>query len=148
MQVWPVAAKIPAITPLTAASMSASGKMMFGDLPPSSRVTSAMWSAALFITAMPVAVDPVKVTLSTPGSAVSAAPVSPAPVTTLKTPGGNPASSTSLANSSVDDGVCSAGLATTVHPAARAGASLLASRNSGLFQGRMAATTPMGSRRV
>ena len=62
-----------------------------------------MWSAALFITAMPVAVDPVKVTLSTPGSAVSAAPVSPAPVTTLKTPGGNPASSTSLANSRVDE---------------------------------------------
>ena len=53
---------------------AASGKMMFGDFPPSSRVTSAMWSAALFITAMPVAVDPVKVTLSTPGSSGQRAP--------------------------------------------------------------------------
>src|ERR1700733_9156267 len=34
MQVWPVAAKMPAIAPTRALSRSASAKMMFGDLPP------------------------------------------------------------------------------------------------------------------
>ena len=85
-----------------------------GDLPPSSSVTRARWSAAPFITALPVAVPPVNATLSTPGCATSGAPASPPkPVTTLKTPGGKPASSTSAANSSVEAGACSAGLTTT-----------------------------------
>ena len=39
MQVWPVAAKMPEMTPLTALSRSASSNTMFGDLPPSSSVT-------------------------------------------------------------------------------------------------------------
>ena len=38
-QLWPVAAKIPETTPLTACSRSASSKTMLGDLPPSSSVT-------------------------------------------------------------------------------------------------------------
>src|SRR3954453_9849494 len=93
MQVWPVAAKIPATTPLAAASRSASAKIMCGDLPPSSRLTRARWSAAPFITSLPVDVAPVNATLSTPGCATSGAPASsPKPVTTLKTPGGKPAS--------------------------------------------------------
>jgi hypothetical protein len=33
---------MPATTPFAAASMSASSKTMFGDLPPNSRVTLAM----------------------------------------------------------------------------------------------------------
>ena len=36
MQACPVAAKMPATTPFTAWSMSASSNTMFGDLPPSS----------------------------------------------------------------------------------------------------------------
>src|SRR5690242_6872472 len=96
------------------------------------------------MTLMPVAEDPVNVTLSTPGCATRAAPVAPAPVTTLSTPGGSPASNASRAKANVEAGVCSAGLAMKVQPAASAGASLLANRNSGLFQGRMAATTPTG----
>src|SRR6266699_438094 len=88
---------------------------MLGDLPPSSRLTRARWSAASFITRMPVAVDPVNATLPTPGWRTSGPPVpEPKPVTTLKTPGGNPASAKSLANSSVDAGVCSEGLTTKV----------------------------------
>ena len=39
MQVWPVAAKMPEMTPFTAFSSSASANTMFGDLPPSSRLT-------------------------------------------------------------------------------------------------------------
>ena len=48
---------------------------------------------------LPTAVDPVKATLSTPGCSTRAAPVCPAPVTMLSTPGGSPASAASSANS-------------------------------------------------
>ncbi len=44
--VWPPAEKIPAMAPATASSTSASSKMMFGDLPPSSRVTGTRVFAA------------------------------------------------------------------------------------------------------
>ena len=71
--------------------------------------------------------------------------VGPKPVTTLKTPGGKPASSKSLANSSVEAGVCSAVLTTKVQPAARAGASFKVSSKSGEFHGVIAPTTPIGS---
>jgi hypothetical protein len=40
---------------------------------------------------------------------------------------------------------CSDGLSTMVLPAARAGASLIAVRYSGLFHGMIPATTPIGS---
>jgi hypothetical protein len=59
MQVWPVAAKMPATTPLAAASRSASSKTMLGDLPRSSKDTRARLSAASFMTLMPVSVEPV-----------------------------------------------------------------------------------------
>jgi hypothetical protein len=39
MQVWPVAAKMPETTPLTASSSTASANTMLADLPPSSSVT-------------------------------------------------------------------------------------------------------------
>jgi len=45
-------------------------------------------------------------------------------------------------------GVSSAGLCTTVLPAARAAAILLLDRTSGKLNGVMAPTTPRGSRRV
>jgi hypothetical protein len=54
----------------------------------------------------------------------------------------------SSATRSAVSGVSSAGLCTTVLPAARAGASLLLDRISGKLNGVMAATTPIGSRRV
>ena len=149
MHVWPVAAKIPATTPLAAASRSASSKTMFGDLPPSSSETCARCDAAPVITAEPTAVEPVNATLSTPGCSASGAPQSgPKPVTTLNTPGGKPASSTSLANSSVEAGACSAGLTTNVQPAASAGASFHDINRIGEFQGVIAPTTPTGSRTV
>jgi hypothetical protein len=98
---------------------------------------------------MPVAVDPVNAILSTPGCEASAAPVSgPQPVTTLTTPGGNPASANSFANTSVDVGVWSLGLITNVQPAASPAASFHVSSNSGEFHGVIAPTTPTGSWRV
>ena len=144
-----MAANTPATSPLAAACRSASGKTICGDLPPSSSVTLLMFSAAAAATALPVAVDPVNATLSTPECAASVAPTSrERPVTTLTTPGGKPACSTSSANASVDAGACSDGLTTTVQPAASAGASFQVISSSGEFHGVIAATTPTGSRRV
>ncbi len=92
---------------------------------------------------------PVNATLATFGCSTSAAPTSaPKPVTTLTTPGGNPACSISSISFSVDVDVNSDGLITSVQPAASAGASLNESSSSGEFHGVMAATTPMGSCRV
>ncbi len=45
-------------------------------------------------------------------------------------------------------GVCDAGLSTTGHPAAIAGASLWLTRFSGKLNGLIAPTTPMGTRSV
>src|ERR1700761_9802865 len=119
-QVWPVAANTPAITPLAAASRSASANTTCADLPPSSRENRVMFSIAALPTRMPVAVDPVNAILSTSGCEANAAPVSgPQPVTTLITPGGNPASANSFASASVDVGVGALGLTTNVQAAAR-----------------------------
>src|SRR5690625_1597356 len=97
----------------------------------------------------PVASDPVKVTFLTSGCSTSGVPTSlPKPVTTLTTPAGKPASSTSLTNSSVDADVNSDGFKTTVQPAAKAGAIFQAVSSSGEFHGVIAATTPKGSCRV
>src|SRR5205823_4476974 len=101
-------------------------KTILGDLPPSSSDTGATCSAAARMTLVPTAVDPVKDTIATPGWRARAAPAGrPGPVSTLNAPGGKPASSTSLANASVDAGVWSAVLATTEQPAASAGAAFI-----------------------
>ena len=71
---------------------------------------------------LPTSVDPVKATLSTPGCLTRASPaVSPKPGTMLMTPAGNPASMASSPIRRAESGVCSAGLSTTVQPAASAG---------------------------
>ncbi len=106
MQVWPVAANTPAMTPLAAASRSASGNTTCADLPPSSRVTRVRFSAAALAMSLPTMVEPVKAILLMPGWADRDWPTSgPQPVTTLITPGGNPASAASSANASVLTGV-------------------------------------------
>ncbi len=63
---------------------------------------------------------------------------------TLRTPAGSPASASSSANRSVVSGVRSAGLITTVQPAASAGAILRVAIASGKFQGVMRSTGPTG----
>ncbi len=73
---------------------------------------------------------------------------SPWPVTTLITPAGNPASIANSARTSVEVGVISEGLMTTVLPAASAANSFHPSNSSGEFHGVIAATTPIGSRNV
>jgi hypothetical protein len=122
---------------------------MFGDLPPSSKVTSfSVWAARPAIR-LPVSVDPVKAILSTSGWSTSASPARPPnPGTTFTTPGGRSSSSISAANASADTGVSSDGLTTIVLAPASAGQSFHASITSGEFQGMIAPTTPIGSRRV
>ena len=112
-------------------------------------MTPARWPIAACATWIPTAVEPVNASLSTPGWAASARPVSGVdPVTTLNTPGGSPASSNRRASSSVETGVWSEGLTTSVQPAASAGAAFQVRSISGEFQGTIAPTTPTGSWRV
>ena len=146
VQTWPDAPHTPAIAAAEAASRSASGKMIDGLLPPSSRLTRFTRAAAPAWIARPVAFEPVNVIASTSGWATRAAPtVSPVPWTTLNTPGGIPASSASSAMRTAVMGVCSAGLRTTLLPAQSANVAIAAAA-VGPFHGMIAPTTPSGSR--
>ena len=70
----------------------------------------------------PISVEPVKATLSTSGWVAKTCPMAPPPVTTLKTPGGRPASAQISANRRAESLVTVAGFKTTVFPIANAGA--------------------------
>ena len=122
---------------------------MFADLPPNSRLTLLMSFAASCITRVPTSVEPVNETLRTMAWRMIASPTSdPAPVTTLNTPSGIPASNASSAKRSAVSGVCSAGLSTTVLPMASAGADFQDVMAMGKFHGTMIPQTPTGSRSV
>ena len=132
-----------------AAAMSASANTMLADLPPSSSVTRLIVAAADAAIRAPTSVDPVNATFATSGCSTSRAPaVEPGPATMLTTPSGIPASSAIFSNSSAVSGVSSAGLRTTVFPAASAGAIFHDAMFSGKFHGVISATTPSGSRNV
>ncbi len=148
-QTCPWFRKLPVISPSITHDGSASFRTMAGFLPPSSRVTPIRRSAAERAICLPVAVEPVKLTLAICGWLVSAAPhTAPLPVTTLKTPSGIPASLASSATRSRVSGVVSDGLITIEQPAARAGITFHMPISSGKFHGTIPATTPIGSLRV
>ena len=65
--------------------------------------------------------------------------------TTLTTPSGTPASSSSRAIASAVSGVSSAGLSTTVQPAASAGPILRVAIAAGKFQGVISSAIPIGA---
>ena len=91
--------------------------------------------------------EPVNETRRTRGSATSAAPISsPMPCTMLKTPGGSSASSTRSASSEHESGDHSAGLSTTVQPAASAGAVFQVESMNGAFHGVITTAGPLGMR--
>jgi hypothetical protein len=92
-----------------------------GALPPSSRCVRLTVAAAPRATSMPALVEPVSDTMAGTGCSTSSRPVSRSPSTTLNTPAGSTRAA-SVARSTEDDGVVSAGFSTTVLPAARAGA--------------------------
>jgi hypothetical protein len=119
---------------------------MFAFFPPSSSVSDFTWSAQWRMIRLPTAVDPVKTTLRTCGWVTSRSPASaPVPGTTCSTSSGRPASTASSCRRSAVSGVCSAGLSTTVLPAASAGAKPHAATGIGKFHGTITATTPSGS---
>ena len=74
--------------------------------------------------------------------------VAPSPVTTLKTPGGSPASLKMRASSSVVSGVYSEGFTTVVQPEANTGPRLLQRIIIGWLKGVELPTTPIGVRWV
>ena len=134
--------------PRTAASMSASSRMMLADLPPSSCVTRLTVGAALIATWMPARVEPVNDIMSTSGCVAMAVPtVGPSPSTRLKTPAGTPASCMICAQRWAFSGASSVGFNTIVQPAAMAGRTLQAIWLTGQFHGVIRPQTPSGSRR-
>src|ERR1700712_4181260 len=145
---WPLLPMTPLTRPGTVSSSGASGRTMAGDLPPSSRLYRRMRNPHDAAILAPTAVDPVKLTLSTPGWSVSSSPVEAPPLTTLTTPSGSPASSMACVSTPNSSGASGAGLRTTVQPAASAGPSFKAAMNSGVFHGTMATTTPTGTWRT
>ena len=97
----------------------------------------------------PTSVDPVNTILRTTGWSTRRWPTTlPLPASTVNTPGGRPASSASSPIRSAVSGVASAGLATTVQPAASAGAMPQDKIGIGKFHGTMRPTTPTGSWKV
>ncbi len=146
LQDWPELRYIACTSRVMTCSRSASSSTMLADLPPSSCATRLTVGAAFLATSMPARVEPVNETMSTSGCDDMAAPaVWPSPCTRLDTPAGTPASSKISANSTALSGAISDGLRTIVQPAARAGATFEAIRNSGQFQGVIRTQTPTGS---
>ena len=132
-----------------ACARSASAKITFALLPPSSKVQRLTWSAQPFMIILPTAVDPVKQILRTPGWVTKRSPTTaPRPGMTVNTPSGSPASRPSSASRIAVSGVSSAGLSTTVLPAASAGANPQPAMGIGKFQGTITPTTPSGSWKV
>ena len=107
-----------------------------------------MRSAACRISDLPTAVEPVKEIIRMRLSASQASTTAPARAlgTTLTTPAGTPASSSSLTTAIAVSGVALAGRRTTVQPAARAGAILRVAIAAGKFHGVTRAATPTGRR--
>ena len=145
-QDWPVLVIIAAVPSATACAISADGRIMFGDLPPSSCATRLTVGAAAAATAMPARVLPVNDTISTSGCDAMRAPTSgPVPLTKLNTPAGTPAAWQISANRTPDKGAISDGFRTIVQPAINAGATLQTIWFSGQFHGVISAHTPMPS---
>ena len=145
MHTWPLLRNFPATAALATTSGSASGKMIIGACPPSSRLRRFTWSAAARIKSLPTRVEPVKLIFRTAGFSMNSAAISsPGPTMKLATPGGSPASWRQSNTLAVESGVWSAGLHTIVQPAASAGAILRTISVIGKFHGPIAPTTPTG----
>ena len=112
-----------------------------------------VWCANTFAAAppamRPASVPPVSTSLLMSVCSASILPALwPRPSTTLKTPGGRPASVKICASFSVVSGVYSDGLTTVTQPVASTAASDLHMIISGWLNGVQLATIPIGVRRV
>ena len=123
--------------------------MILGFLPPNSKDNFLNIGAAFRAMASPVFVPPVNDIALIFGCSTIACPAEgPVPLTIFKTPFGNPAFEQISPNKNAVIGVTSLGFATTVLPAASAGAIFQVNKYSGKFQGEIHPTTPMGCRSV
>src|SRR5665213_1420382 len=146
LQDWPELFITEPTPRATALFMSASSRMMFGLLPPSSCATRLTVGAAALATSIPARVEPVKETMSMSGWLEMAAPTAaPVPLIRLKTPAGTPAACMISAQMMAEKGASSEGLRTMVQPVARAGTTLQAIWLIGQFHGVIMPHTPMGS---
>ena len=147
MQLCPAKENAFCTTFVAARDTFASAATITGVALPSSRLTR--FFGARCFSAQPTSPEPVNVISLTRSSSTRTSPISDAlPTRTLTQPAGRPASCSSSASSSADSGVWLAGLSTTAHPAASAGASLCATRLSGKLNGLIAPTMPIGRRNV
>src|SRR5260221_4035638 len=134
-------------TASSARSRSASSNTITGFLPPSSKCTRFKVGAPCAMMAEPVELSPTKPMALIAGCSVSALPASsPMPCTVLRTPSGRPACLASLVSRSAVTGDHSAGLWTTVQPAASAGAIFQVDNMNGVFHGVITPTGPIGTR--
>src|SRR5437762_6809744 len=134
-------------TASSARSRSASSNTITGFLPPSSKCTRFKVGAPCAMIADPVELSPTNPIALIAGCSVSALPASsPMPCTVLSTPSGTPACLTSFARRSAVTGDHSAGLWTTVQPAASAGAIFQVESMNGVFHGVITPTGPIGTR--
>ena len=93
-----------------------------------------------------IGVEPTKLTAAISGCSRIASTATLSPFTTLKTPSGTPASSSSSATKSDVDGSFSDGFRTNVLPQAIAGAHIHMGTIAGKLNGVIPATTPRGWR--
>ncbi|CAM5322397.1 hypothetical protein SANTM175S_09194 [Streptomyces antimycoticus] len=153
MRVWamhdsPLLSREPNFRPATAFSMSASGRMIAADLPPSSRLTRLNCSPAIAAMRRPARVEPVKAILSTSLCDTRYSLVSRSAGRTLITPSGRPTCSRSSARKPMLREFSGETLRTTELPATRAGMIFEVAEEKGEFHGMTAATTPIASRRT
>ena len=120
-QPWPALRQNRRIDGVTTRSRSAPGSTTVGDLPPSSSTIFLFVGAAARMTAAPIALEPVKVTMSTSGWDESRSPTAASPGTRFSTPAATPASSASRTSATEHSAPRGEGIRTTEQPAASAG---------------------------
>src|SRR5262245_51444852 len=135
-QTCPVLVNTASLTPCAVSSKSQSANTIAAFFPPSSNETGFTVDATAFMIAAPVRDSPVKVIASTSSCVVRNSPAEsgPKPWTTLKTPGGRPASDATSASNVAVEGVSSDGFTTTQLPQASAGATFQVRSRRGKFQ--------------
>ncbi len=144
-QRWPALSNADTSASATTCSGSAELSAIIALRPPVSAISGTSGNRDASVRAMIAAtsVDPVNATPATRASATSAAPTdSPRPGSRAITSAGSPARSITSTASAAVSGVCSAGFAATVLPAASAAATWPVKIASGKFQGEMHANTP------
>ena len=150
-QRWPALSKAEATTSITTCSVSAEESTIMALRPPVSAISGMVrpWASrrpAMLRWRMPAtSVEPVNITPRTRSSPTRRAPtVSPRPGSSCTAPAGTPASSRIRTACAAISGVCSAGLASTVLPAASAAQTWPVKIARGKFHGLMHTTGPSG----